>query len=284
MSRPARARLSWFAPALLVCLATPGCGEKPRLPFSGGGGPSTPPNLIGAIGDSAIEGISPLVLEIRRHHPGPGNASAEFETVESTATSGEDYHPVRGKLEWGPGDGSSRFVSIEIVHDKKYELPEYFKFRLFNLAGGELYSKAPLTITIHDSSELPTLTADVRRISSKEGGVQTLTLRAGLPHANRDYILAGSLSPVPGFTMDGVHVRLTPDAWFELTLTLANTSMFPGFRGQFDSFGVATAKIVVPPDAYNSAVGLNLVHAYIVFDEGGVARMASQYETLEIEP
>lgn len=119
-----------------------------------------------------------------------------------------------------------------------------------------------------------TLYRDVATISLATGGSQTLNLDAGVAHATKAYMIAGSLGTKPGFRYTGVHVPLNYDAWFDATVTLRNTHRFQNTSGFLDFRGRSVARISIPPIASTSLVGTTLHHAFVVFDSSG-ARMAS---------
>ena len=111
------------------------------------------------------------------------------------------------------------------------------------------------------------LWADRAEISVAAGGRAQFDLIAGSEHAGRVYALAGSASGTgPGAWIGGVHLPLNVDAWTEYTLAV-DPFPYAGNLGVLDGLGrgVATFDLpagVLPP----SAVGLELDHAFVVFD------------------
>ncbi len=77
----------------------------------------------------------------------------------------------------------------------------------------------------------------------------------------------------PGFQFGRVQIPLNIDAYTGVTLALANTASFAGFKGRLDSRGRATARLVVPA-ATGTVSPFDLHHACLVFDAQGLASNA----------
>jgi len=103
-------------------------------------------------------------------------------------------------------------------------------------------------------------------ISVATGGRQDYRLAAGPAHAGHVYVLAGAQGTSPGITLLGMHVPLNADAWFALSLALANSAVYPQSIGILDANGKANAALVLPPLSDPALVGASLWHAYVVGD------------------
>jgi len=127
------------------------------------------------------------------------------------------------------------------------------------------------------------LTADIASVSVSAGGVQQLSLQAGLSNANRAFLFVGSLSgSQPGVVVDGLKLPLNPDAYTAFLFAAPSASLLQPMFGQLDEQGRAKAQVTVPPGLLPSAPGLHLSHTYLVFDIGPV--FAPRPVTLRLLP
>ncbi len=137
-------------------------------------------------------------------------------------------------------------VRIKMVSDGGLELGGW------NVDDVELYSLVAGTE--------PAFWRDVGAISLAAGGTSQLTLNLGASFAGRSYVvLAGVSGTSPGFKLGKTHVDLNFDAITELGLELL--PYLPGFLGQLDSAGRATATLELEPGIDPAYIGatLNLV-------------------------
>ncbi len=134
--------------------------------------------------------------------------------------------------------------------------------------------------------ELEALQGTPRALSRASAGTQNLALDFGLAHANRGYLILGSLSgTVPGFVLDGQLVPLVPDAYFLYTVQAAGLPPLLGGVGMLDASGRAQASFTLPAGLPPSVVGLSLWHAAIVYEPSGAppfVRAASNAERIDI--
>jgi hypothetical protein len=94
------------------------------------------------------------------------------------------------------------------------------------------------------------LDVDVSTISESTGGVVNFTLNAGTANANRNYLLAGSLSGTdPGTLLPGglVTIPLNRDWFTDFILARLNTIPFTNFWGTLDASGQGSARLNAPP-------------------------------------
>jgi hypothetical protein len=103
-------------------------------------------------------------------------------------------------------------------------------------------------------------------ISTTTGGSQTMQLDAGVANANQLYLVACSGSGSrPGFVFGGAQIDLNIDAWTNLALSLANSTVWTNTLGLLDPAGKAVASFNLPP-AVGSLAGTDLRHALLVID------------------
>lgn len=147
--------------------------------------------------------------------------------------------------------------------------------------GGEIYRIIPAA---GGSAACPSLRTDWGSLSVTFGGEQELQLDAGAANAGSLYVFAGSVSGTsPGLPLGGVTVPLNPDAYFSLTLALANVAPFENTFGVLDASGRAEAEISIPAGLLGATqAGLTLNHAAVVLDGLGAASFASNAASLTL--
>jgi len=117
------------------------------------------------------------------------------------------------------------------------------------------------------TSRVGELVPDTFFIDSLTGGTVNFTLDAGVVNAGKKYHVLGSMSgtvpgtPVPG--PSGLILPLNWDWFTDFTLTMANTVVFPGFRGLLDPMGKATAQVNCPP--VGGAAGVRMYYAGLTY-------------------
>jgi hypothetical protein len=122
---------------------------------------------------------------------------------------------------------------------------------------------------------------DVDVLSAATGGTVTFTVNPGPLFQTTAYQIVGSTSgTTPGTDLFFVHLPLNYDGFMLWTIVLANSSSLPGFTGNLDATGAATASMVsgsLPP----SLVGFKMDFAAVV-EVGSAFRWASDATHLEI--
>ena len=128
---------------------------------------------------------------------------------------------------------------------------------------------------IPDECVAPPLLPDVVQLSLAAGGVQTLLLDAGASHAGLFYLLAGSASgTTPGLVVDGLVLPLQPDGYFLYTVGHPNKLPLGNTFAPLSAGGTGTATFTLPAGLDPGLAGLELHHAYGVFDTvGGSAKV-----------
>ncbi len=130
-------------------------------------------------------------------------------------------------------------------------------------------------------AEIAGMTGDVDEISEATGGSQVFNIDAGDAHADKTYLVLGSLAGTsPGFPAGDVVIPLVVDNYFLQTLNQPNTFIANSF-GTLDGSGQATATLSVPPGV---PAGSTAHHAYVVFDPFPTPVFASNPVPLTIVP
>ena len=121
------------------------------------------------------------------------------------------------------------------------------------------------------AAEPMTFWADTYTIPADTGGVVNMYLSADKTHANRNYIVLGSVTGTePGTTLpDGTVLPLNWDAFTNIVFKLANTPTFSNFMGQLDNNGNAVAQLNIPP--VPDYAGLKMYYAYTLYNPFGYA-------------
>ncbi|MDH5500604.1 MAG: hypothetical protein OEY72_05830, partial [Gammaproteobacteria bacterium] len=110
-----------------------------RLLGSAGG---DSPGVLGVAHQSGVttaEDANEVVVNVRRSGGDFGSVSVAYQTtdgISGTATVGQDYSEVSGRLFWGDGDRTDREVRIPILADANTEEPETFALTLSDAQGG----------------------------------------------------------------------------------------------------------------------------------------------------
>ena len=127
------------------------------------------------------------------------------------------------------------------------------------------------------------LTADIFSVSVAAGGVQRLSLQAGIQNANRTFLFVGSLSgSLPGVVIDGLTVPINIDSYTQYLFNLPPDSLLLPLVGQLDDQGRAKAQVTVPPGLLPTTPGLHLTHTYLLLDP--VLDFAPRPVTLRLLP
>lgn len=92
-----------------------------------------------------------LVVTIERRNQSSGVVSAQYSTVNGTATAGSDFTATAGTLTWADGDSTSRTITIPIIADATTEGAETFSLALSSVVGGVTPGGASVGITIQEA-------------------------------------------------------------------------------------------------------------------------------------
>jgi C1A family cysteine protease len=130
----------------------------------------------------------------------------------------------------------------------------------------------------------PSLWADAYSIPVSTGASIHFSLDAGLGHANRTYLMLGSLSgTLPGFTFpSGQVLPLNWDAFTDLLLMLIGSPVCPNFYSSLDATGKGGATLHVPGPLDPVLLGTELRFAYVL-DPGSGWSFTSNSVGVEFE-
>jgi hypothetical protein len=104
-------------------------------------------------------------------------------------------------------------------------------------------------------------------VSLFEGGAVDFALEAGASEAGNLYWILGSVSgSAPGLPLGPGVLPLTPDPYFNFTLTQVNSALLPTSFGNLDAAGSASSSLVVAPGSSPTLAGLIVHHAFAVLD------------------
>lgn len=111
--------------------------------------------------------------------------------------------------------------------------------------------------------EPTSLRADVAQQHDATGGVANFQLDATVAGAGHTYALVASLSGTePGLPLGPLVLPLNYDAMLQVSLGLANSSIFVNSIGVLDGSGWASARFAAPPRLLSSQLGRPLSFAF----------------------
>lgn len=112
------------------------------------------------------------------------------------------------------------------------------------------------------------LSAAPASLSVSGGGVQTLSLDAGVCNAGGTYFLLGSVSgTTPGLPLSGgLNLPLNIGPYFNLTLSSPNTAPLGNSLNVLNGSGQGTATFTLPAGAFPTLVGVTANHAFLVLN------------------
>jgi hypothetical protein len=139
--------------------------------------------------------------------------------------------------------------------------------------GGDAFIAKIMHLSLH---------ADTYEISESTGGTVNITLEANAVHANRNYLLLGSVTgDEPGTPLPGgmATLPLNWDLFTNLVIGLMNSSFFTNFQGKLDGQGNGSTQLNLPP--VPGTAGLTMYFAYAL---NGPWDFASNPIPIEIVP
>lgn len=95
------------------------------------------------------------VVEVGRAGGAQGEVSVEIDTLDGSATAGEDYTAVGGTLTWANGEDEDQAFHIPVLDDIEVEGDETLSVVLSQPTGGATLGTASSIVTIHDNETLP---------------------------------------------------------------------------------------------------------------------------------
>ena len=176
---------------------------------------------------------------------------------------------------WVPGGGLADFVAVTWDAVSRNAVPARGSpaaargvpaYRIDrDLAGG--LRRPPVDPGAYDGTV--TFTGDRGTISLAAGGTQRLGLDGGTALAGGAYQVVGTFSgAMPGLRVEGWHVALNPDPYFELTLLSPNQPLLTPSTGRLDGAGRASCLFLLPPALPAALLGLTFHHAFVVLAPG----------------
>jgi hypothetical protein len=108
------------------------------------------------------------------------------------------------------------------------------------------------------------LSIDTNQLSVSTGGTIDFSIDAGVGHADRNYLILGSVTgTAPGYPLPGGNVTLPLnwDVYTDLVFAYLNTPLFQDFLGKLGPVGTGAAQLNAPPIP-STAIGAVLYHAY----------------------
>jgi solute carrier family 8 (sodium/calcium exchanger) len=193
---------------------------------------------------AVLESVGTCVVTVDRIGNKDCKASVDYATRDGSATANSDYHPVKGKLEFQPGE-VQKSIAIKIIDDTAYEDDEDFYVELMNpssdskevvaLIGdnqearisivddddpGTLYfatDKDSDEMAVTEGREAKKYTITVKR---KQGSTGTITCRYNTEDATAlkdlDYVPSdGTLTFLPGQLAATIDVKVLPRGRYE---------------------------------------------------------------------
>lgn len=119
--------------------------------------------------------------------------------------------------------------------------------------------------------------SDVDSVSFTQREAQALSLRAGIEHAGRPFIVLGTLNgTTPGFDVGNVHVPIVRDRYFRASLLMPWFAPIVPIFGHLDANGEASTSFEASRlFGKGYWVGRTVHHAYVVFSPGRSVVFAS---------
>ena len=129
--------------------------------------------MFAGLGASVTEDQGSVQIRVLRTGGSRGAASVRYETRAGTATSGVDYLPTQGRLDWADGDASDRVITIALLADREIEGTEKFVLALSDPSGASLGLLAQFEVVIEASTAqgvVPTSVAPTGSTVASNGG------------------------------------------------------------------------------------------------------------------
>ncbi len=119
------------------------------------------------------------------------------------------------------------------------------------------------------------LASDAHELSLEQGGAIVLNLAADQAFRSLNYVIAGAFGTTPGSSVGGIKIPLNSDAWFDFSLRMFLLPGFQQMHGRLDSKGEARATLTFPKAAGAAGIGVTIYHAFVIIDDSGKFRAAS---------
>ncbi len=101
------------------------------------------------------ESAGTVNIAVQRTGALSGAVSVDYQAVNGTAINGVDFIVIDGVLNWPDGDGSDRFIAVQIIDDDLPEGPESWQLQLSNPQGtAQLGSPNLAVISLLDNDDV----------------------------------------------------------------------------------------------------------------------------------
>lgn len=183
----------------------------------------------------------------------------------------------------GPGDVSAVWTTARPVDLTADGIPDFVRREIHIVdyvatAGSHQYN-----LTFQETANFA-LTADVEFVPASTGGVQNLSLDAGVAHAGEIYLVLGSISgTIPGTPVNNQVLPLNIDQWLINLLTNPTLQAALGTAGLLDANGQGSAFIPVPSGVF-VGLGITAHHAFLTVPAVGPIDFVSNAVPLFILP
>lgn len=237
---------------------------------------------------SVNEGAGTVTLTVTRLGNTTYGASATWSTTDGTAKAGLDYSAQSGSLAWGPGDTSSKTITIPILDDTLVETAETFTVTLTSATSATLGTAKSATVTLADNESgagtlqfavdaytvkenTASITLGVARTGGAQGAISVQYATAnGSASAGSDYTAkSGTLTWASGdAATKTIVVPLLNDSATEGTETFSVTLNSPTGGAVLGATNPATVSII--DDETPATVGISFAaKKYTIAENGG---------------
>ena len=125
-----------------------------------------------------------------------GDVTVSYETMDGSATAGEDYTTVQSTLTLSAGDTSATIV-VNITDDALFENAEMFTVVLSGAPAGVMLTSGTATVTIENDDGMPTVTVTPASPTVAEGETATFTVTL-TGEAEADIVVTLTATPGSG--------------------------------------------------------------------------------------
>ncbi len=138
------------------------------------------PPTLGGTRSSLTERNATVPITVTLSEPLPSPVTADWATVDGTATAGTDYVAAGGSLTLDPGETSTT-IDIQLLDDSTDEVAEWFAIDFSNVSNA---LDASLRIELDGRDLLPSITIDDVTVAEGAGGQTNATFRVRLSRSN----------------------------------------------------------------------------------------------------
>ncbi|MEJ5256568.1 MAG: Calx-beta domain-containing protein, partial [Acidimicrobiales bacterium] len=177
-------------------------------------------------------GSSLLTFNLSLSKPSASTVTVQLDTVDVTATAGDDYQPRSTVVSFAPSQTTAT-VEVTIIGDTAYEHDETFEVLLSSASGGVIGDPEAIGTIVNDDP-MPTISIDDVTVLEGDSGTRPATFTVSLSSPSPDEVTvgfatvdatamapgdylttAGTLTFAPGDTSKVLTVEVVGDRWFE---------------------------------------------------------------------